>query len=160
MQPLSYAECSPSVLGKLHHEINATYKFNCQYWTIPSPVGFAVTNLVPLLVLIPLFDRFIYTCLSGWKVFSMFGRIAIGNLFLLFSIIMGLGVEVYRFSLSREMSTVIGSNTLNINVIPFHTESSLVFHVATPMSILLVLPQFFLFAFAEVFANITSEWYL
>ena len=158
MQPLSYAECPTSALGKLHHEIRSNFSFNCQYWTIPSPVGFAVTNLLPLLLLIPLFDRFIYTCLSGWKVFSMFGRIAIGNLFLFSSILMGLGVEVYRFSLSREMLSAIGSNrTLNINVIPFHTESSLVFHVATPVSIVLVLPQYFLFAFAEVFATITSE---
>lgn len=146
--------CPLAAIQKLHRDINSSYTVNCKYSHTPPEMSFGLGNLLTILVLIPLCDRLMYICLSGWKALSMFGRITIGQIFLLLSIFTGLLVEVYRLIETNKVTH--SPSVLNINAIPFHTESTLVFHVATPISACLILPQYFLFAFAEVFANITS----
>lgn len=129
-----------------------THQIECQLWKIPPSLWIVITNFVPTLILIPLVDRILYVCFR----FSMLKRITVGEVFLFLSIAVAIGVEVARQRLlwsdfNNKNSTIV------INAIPFHTESTTTLHIASPLSIFFVAPQYFLFAFAEIFCNITGE---
>lgn len=83
----------------------------------------------------------------------MLGLMAIGNLFLLISIVLGLCVEVYRVYMTQNQIKIQFKPPLAINAVPFHTVTSLVFEIATPVSVMLVLLNFLMFAFSELFAH-------
>ena len=128
----------------------------CFFKSVPSSIGYAAANLLPLLILIPLVDRVLYVCLNGWKWFSMLGRIGIGKAFILLSITCALIVEISRQS-SLHDTLQQADGTIIINAIRFHTEQTDSLHVAADMSAYWVWPQYILFSFAELFCNITGK---
>ena len=85
----------------------------------------------------------------------MLGRIAIGKIFILLSVICALVLEVLR---QRSFSEELGqaNSTITINAIRFHTDQADTLHVASDLSIYWVWPQYILFSFAELFCNITG----
>ena len=141
----------------LNPYINLTDKqINCSMQDLPPVVGNMIADLLPLLILIPLFDRVVYVCLNGWKWFSMLGRIGIGKIFLLLSVTCALVLEIFRqHSLSVQLGRANG--TIAINAIRFHTDQADSLYVASDISLYSLWPQYILFSFAELFCNITGK---
>ncbi len=131
---------------------------DCHFWKVSPAVWLAFANIIPVLVLLPLLDRLIYPCFVGHAP-SMLTRIAIGKVFLLLSIAVAIGLETYR---THELFDVLAdkNGTIVINAIPFHTGSSTTLHVASPVSINHIVPQYLLFAFADVLSSVTGETYI
>ena len=148
----AYEDCTTRLLSSTHFFDNATHHIECQKWTVPPSLWMALTTYVPLLILIPLLDRLCYVSCRP----KMLKRIAIGKIFLLTSILVAIAVEIVRFNRMWEQFEK-SESTIVVNAIPLHTESSTTFHVASPLSILCLTPQYCLFAFAEVFASITGK---
>ena len=151
MQPLSHINCSDDLIKSLTPPHSSNVTVHCQKLSIPPPIGLALSNLFLLVLLIPLFDRVIYICLSGWKWLSMLGRIAIGKLFILATICMALVVEIVRRDYHSQ-----NEDTITVNSFSFHTISSTTLKLASPVTVMLLMPQYWLFAFAELFCNITG----
>lgn len=127
----------------------------CQFWKLSPAVMVAFANIIPVLFLLPLLDRLIYPCLFS-QTPPMLTRIAVGKVFLLISIAIAIGIEVNRVNqLARVLKD--SNETLVINAIPFHTGSSTTLHVASPVPIGQIVPQYFLFAFADVLSSVTGE---
>lgn len=123
----------------------------CQRWTVAPSLWLGLANIVPVLILIPICDRLVYPCIR----FAMLKRMAAGKLFLFLSIVVAIAVEAVRHN---QLASHLQNGTfLTLNAIPFHTGTTTRLHVASPMSILWIMPQYFLFAFAEVLANITGK---
>ena len=112
----------------------------------------ALVTFVPILILILLVDRLLYVSCRP----KMLKRIATGNIFLFISILVAIAVEYVRIHKLGKHIELDESSTIIINAIPFHTESAATFHIASPLDIMFIAPQYFLFAFAEVFASITG----
>ena len=146
-----YGEC-PDEVVPLKSEVNRTV--DCQFWKLPPSLWLAIANILPVLVLVPLVDRVVYPCLAGYSP-TMLTRIAIGKVFLVMSIIVATGIEWYRIkALADQLNS---EESLVINAIPFHTGSSTTLHVAPPVAIELIMPQYLLFAIADVLCNITGK---
>ena len=81
-----------------------------------------------------------------------------GNIFLLLSILVAIPIEIERMKKLWQQFTSDGNSTIVINAIPFHTESATTFHVASPLSIVHIMPQYILFGFTGVLAKITGKY--
>jgi len=150
--PAGWNASCPKPIIPTREEVNRTV--NCEFWEIPPSLWLSIANIFPILIIVPLFDRIIYPCLRGYQP-TMLKRIGFGKLFLLISIIVAIVVEIFRVqSLWQHLR---GDNFLIINAIPFHTGSSTTLHVASPLNVALIIPQYLLFCFAEVLSNITGE---
>ena len=145
-----YKDCPSSIIPP---KSDIGREVECRFWNIPPSMWLTIANLIPVLLLIPLMDRIIYPFLGGRSP-TMLMRIGIGKLFLLLSIIIAIGVESHRvFTLGQSFRA---NDSVIISAIPFHTGSSTTLHVASPVPIQLIIPQFLFFAFAEVLSNITG----
>lgn len=153
MQPPTglYKECPKPIIPT--DEVNGRH-VDCQYWNAPPSLWLAIANVFPVLILIPFFDRVIYPIFVSTP--TMLRRIGVGKVFLLASIAVATGVECFR---AKQLTEFLWNNPNNItiNAIPFHTGSSTTLHVASPAAIELIIPQYFLFTFAEVLSNITGK---
>ena len=147
----SVQNCTQNLLTNTHFFENVTRRIECQLWKVVPSLWLALANIVPVLILIPIFDRLVYVCFR----IKMFKRMAIGKFFLFISIVVAIAVEGVRH---RKLSDhfAMPNSTIVINAIPFHTESTATFHTASPLSIFWITPQYFVFAFAEVLASITG----
>ena len=148
----TYTDCTIGLQESTQFFQNLTYSIECHKWTIPPSIWMAVATFVPILMLIPLVDRLLYVSCQP----KMLKRIAAGKLFLLLSILVAIAVEVVRMEQMWAQFGGGGNITVVINAIPFHTESATSFHLASPLSIFYIMPQYVLFAFTEVLANITG----
>ena len=152
--PGTYENCTEVLLSNTHFFDNFTTHsrtIECRLWNFLPSVWIALTNVLPVLILIPLVDRLLYVSCR----LKMLKRITIGKVFLLASILVAIAVEVVRFQ--RLLGHFEAQNsTIVINAIPFHTKSATTFHNASPLSILWITPQYTLFAFAGVFGRITG----
>ena len=150
--PPGFTENCPS-LGPIQSLNISSEVIKCQLWTVPPSLWLGLANIVPVLILIPICDRLVYPCVR----FAMLKRMAAGKFFLFLSILVAITVEVVRHN---QLSSEFHSGTsITVNAIPFHTGTTTSLHVASPMSILWIMPQYFLFAFAEVLANITGKYF-
>ena len=133
---------------------SSTIILDCQLWKVPASLWLGIANILPILLLIPICDRLIYPCLKS----PMLRRMAAGKVFIFLSISVAITVEVLRqHQLINAFNEAKDGNTsIIVNAIPFHGDTTIRFHVASPMSIGWILPQYFLFAFAEVLASITG----
>ena len=127
---------------------------NCHLFHTPPYIGMNVASTVLLLIIIPFFDRLIYPCVGGKL--TILKRIGIGNLFILASICVALGMEVYRVD-GLLQSLQNATEGVTVNVFPFHTTSSLVFYISSPVSALKLAPQYALFKFASLFGTISGK---
>ena len=86
----------------------------------------------------------------------MLGRIGIGKVFLLLSVICALVLEIFR---QRTLSEQLGraNGTITISAVRFHTDQADNLYVASDISVYSVWPQYILFSFAELFCNITGK---
>ena len=115
---------------------------------------FGAANLLPLLLFIPFYDRCIYPCLSGWKWFSMLSRMAVGNVFIVASVVAAIVIEGARMEM---LSAAIRTNeTVLINAFGFNQHTT-TYNVASPLSVLYISIPFFFFVFAELFSNVTGK---
>ena len=148
----TYENCTKTLLSNTHFFDNfTTHSIECRLWNILPSVWIALTNFLPVLILIPLVDRLLYvSCVP-----KMLKRIAIGKVFLLASILVAIAVEAVRINRLLDHFNAQNS-TIVINAIPFHTKSATTFHNASPLSILWITPQYTLFAVAGVFGRITG----
>lgn len=130
--------------------------FKCEVPTILSNVlfQFGGSSLLPLLLLLPFYERFVYTCLNGWKWFSMLARMALGNCFIIASVLSALAIEVVRMELVSE--TILGNKTVVINALSFH-KSITTYEVAAPVSAFYIAIPYFFFVFAQIFSKITGK---
>lgn len=149
--------CSAAQLGYLqnisHH---GRTPFKCEVPTFFSNVlfQFGGSSLLPLLLFLPFYERFIYTCLNGWKWFSMLARMALGNCFIVASILSALAIEVARMGLVSEM--IRENKTVVINALSFH-ENITTYEVASPVSAFYIAIPYFFFVFAQIFSKITGK---
>ena len=148
--------CSSTQLGYLQNlsDGNDT-PFKCEAPTFLSNVlfQFGGSSLLPLLLFLPFYERFVYTCLNGWKWFSMLARMALGNCFILASVLSAMAIEVVRMVL---VSETIQNGTVVINALSFH-ENITTFEVAAPVSAFYIAIPYFFFVFAQIFTKITGE---
>ena len=156
MTPMYYMiePCQSKQQHQLKMLSNSTM-FKCHSWkSLPTSL-FGTANLFPLLFILPFYDRVIYLCLSGWKWFSMLSRIAIGNLFVLASIISAIVIEGIRMHKLQER--IGGTEEVMINMISFSSHKDItLYEVASPLHVLYLAIPFLLFDFAELFSNITG----
>ena len=148
----TYTNCTEAIYRSIDYSVNATYSIECHKWSIPPSFWMASASFVPILVLIPLVDRLFYVSCRP----KMLKRIAAGNIFLLLSILVAVPVEIARMDKLWDQFTHGGNSTVVINAIPFHTASATTFHLASPLSIASIMPQYILFGFTKVFAKITG----
>ena len=156
MSLFSWNNCSQRALAHLQH-VAGKINFTCQESpATPTNVEFAAASLLPLLLLMPLYDRLIYSCLSGWKWFSMLSRMALGNFFIVASVVSAAGVEGARM---HQLASVLRGNhtPVVINAQRFHPGTD-AFDVASPLPELYILIPFTFFVFAELFSNVTGEY--
>ncbi len=148
-----YESCPDELLAPLQTVIKRPME--CQLWKLSPSVWLTFANIIPVMLLLPILDRFVYPCFFG-QTPSMLKRITIGKIFLLLSIVVAIGIETYRMS---ELSHILKDreDKLVINAIPFHTGSSTTLHVASSASICLIVPQYLLFAFADVLSSVTGD---
>lgn len=145
--------CSRRELGHLYNLANPDIKVMCaRPQTVPASF-FGAANLLPLLVIIPVFDRLVYTCLNGWKWFSMLTRMAVGNFFIIASVVSAAAIEGIRVNL---LADALRNKTVLINTISYYEDTSS-YNVASPMSSIYIAIPFFFFVFAELFSNITGK---
>lgn len=132
--------------------------FHCQQSDKIPAVLFGAANLLPLLLIVPFYDRIIYTWLSGWKWFSMLTRMALGNLFIVASIFAVIAIETARVVLLSE--TLKGNETVPVlmNAISFR-QGVTAFEVASPLTVTYLSIPFLFFVFAEILSNITGKQY-
>lgn len=148
--------CTHSQLRHLNRHTAEGVTYDCeQPLTLPA-VFFGGVNLLPLILFIPFYDRLIYPYLNGWKWFSMLSRMAVGNFFIVASIlsaivIEGIRMETLAVSLRR-------NQTVLINAISFH-EGITSYELASPLSEFYLAIPFFFFVFAELFSNVTGKNY-
>ena len=145
----TYTNCTETIYRSTDYFVNATYSVECHKWSIPPSFWMASASFVPILVLIPLVDRLFYVSCRP----KMLKRIAAGNIFLLLSILVAVPVEIARMEKLWDQFT---HGAVVINAIPFHTASATTFHLASPLSIASIMPQYILFGFTKVFAKITG----
>ena len=149
-----HKDCPAAIIP---HESEVNRTVNCQFWKVTPAIWIGIANIAPLLIIVPLFDRLIYPSLARHSP-PMLARIGVGKLFLLASIIIAIGIESFRNNeLGDHILADNGTKSLVLNAIPFHTGSSTTLHVASPVSIALIIPQYLLFAFAEVLSNVTGQ---
>ena len=148
----TYKDCTQHLLSSTHYFDNFSRSIECRMWTVPPSSWMALVTFVPILILILLVDRLLYVSCRP----KMLKRIATGNIFLFISILVAIAVEYVRIHKLGKHIELDESSTIIINAIPFHTESAATFHIASPLDIMFIAPQYFLFAFAEVFASITG----
>ena len=150
--PTGWNDSCPNLIIPTQEKVNRTV--DCEFWKVPPSLWLSIANIFPILIIVPLFDRVIYPCLRGYQP-TMLKRIGLGKIFLLISIIVAIVVEIFRirslWQHLREDTSII------INAIPFHTDSSTTLHVASPLVVTLIIPQYLLFCFAEVLSNVTGE---
>lgn len=150
----TFENCTARLLSStsFFEGLNNTHQIGCQLWNMPPSLWMGLTNVAPILILIPLVDRILYVCYRP----SMLKRMAVGKVFLFVSLVVAIGVEFARANeLWNHFKTE--DSTIVINAIPFHTESAITFHVASPLPIFWIAPQYFLFVFAEILGKITGE---
>lgn len=153
----TFENCTASLLSSTSFfeglNTNVTHQIECQLWNnMPPSLWMGLTNVAPILILIPLVDRILYVCYRP----SMLKRMAVGKAFLFVSLLVAIGVEAARVNvLWNHFSTK--NSTIVINAIPFHTKSTITFHIASPLYIFWIAPQYFLFVFAEILGKITGE---
>jgi hypothetical protein len=148
----TYTNCTETIYRSTDYFVNATYSVECHKWNIPPSFWMASASFIPILALIPLVDRLFYVSCRP----KMLKRIAAGNIFLLLSILVAVPVEIARMEKLLDQFTPGGNSTVVINAIPFHTASTTKFHLASPLSIAFIMPQYILFGFTKVFAKITG----
>lgn len=146
-------KCTSKELAHLNEY--AKINFTC---TAAQPIPasfFGASNLLPLLLAIILFDRLIYMCLNGWKWFSMLTRMAVGNFFIIASVVSAAAIEAVRMN---QLAEVLGNKTVLINTISYYEDTSS-YNVASPMSSAYIAIPYFFFVFAELLLNITGKNY-
>ena len=134
---------------------NSNRTIDCRALKVPPSLFVAAAYLLPLVIIAPVIDRIIYPCLRGHTP-SMLSRIGIGKLCIILSISVAIGLEGYRQNKLIQHLRV-EENFLAINAVPFHTASSTTLVVASPVSVLNIIPQFLMIAFAEVLGNVTGQ---
>ena len=152
----TFENCTASLLSStsFFEGLYTTRQIECQLWNnMPPSLWMGLTNVAPILILIPLVDRILYVCYRP----SMLKRMAVGKVFLFVSLAVAIGVEVARVNLLWNHFLIDQNSTIVINAIPFHTQSTITFHIASPLYIFWIAPQYFLFVFAEILGKITGE---
>ena len=149
----TYTDCTEMLYSSTHFFDNFNHSVECHEWRIPPSLWMTTTSIIPTLILIPLVDRLLYVSCRP----KMLKRIAAGKVFLLLSIVVAIPVEIVRLTqLWDQFDNEENNSTIIINAIPFHTKSSMTFHVASPLSIAFIMPQYILFGFTVVLAKITG----
>ena len=154
MSLFSWTNCSQTSLAHLQ-DLAGKINFTCQESPATPTILFIAAGFLPLLLLMPLYDRLIYSCLSGWKWFSMLSRMAVGNFFIVASVVSVAGVEGARM---HQLASVLRGNhtPVVINIHSFHPGTD-AFDVASPLPEFYVLIPFLFFLFAQLFSNVTGE---
>ncbi len=129
-------------------------EFECRDSLLVPASFFGAANLLPLILFIPFYDRFIYPCLSGWKWFSMLARMAVGNFFIVASTLSAIVIEAVRMEMFS--AAVKDDKAIMINAISFNRHVT-TFDVAAPISAFYISIPFFFFVFAELFSNVTGK---
>ena len=135
--------------------VSGNITFKCQQWKSVSVPGilFGASNLFPLLLFVPIYDRLIYMFLSGWRWFSMLSRIAVGNLFIVASIVSATAIEGVR--MHKLWDVMRHNETVTVNALNFHKDITS-YYVSSPLPALYLAIPYVLFSFAELFSNITG----
>lgn len=149
--PKSCSEEQQAYIQQYPQSSNVTV--TCKQAQVLPSLLFGIANLLPLLLVIPVFDRFVYTCLNGWKWFSMLARMAAGNFFIIASLFSAAVIEYVRIKQLVKGITIEGNVT--INTIAYHEDVSL-YNLASPMTQLYIIVPYLFFMFAELLCNITG----
>lgn len=144
--------CSERDFGHLNKYAHNGVQFTCMAPQAIPASFFGAANLLPLLLIIPLFDRIVYTCLNGWKWFSMLTRMAVGNFFIIASVVSAAGIEGVRV---HQLADVLRNNSVLINAISYYEDTNS-YNVASPMSAIYIAIPYLFFVFAELLSNITG----
>lgn len=153
MMGITSSNCSTRQLDHLRI-VASGVSYRCWSWPDPYRLFFA-TNLIPLILIIPFYDRIVYSCLSGWKWFSMLTRMAFGNLFAVLTAVSAIVIEGFRM---KELQETFKSNetVVEINAISYHKEMT-DYQVSSSLHLYYLVIPFFFFVFAELLSNITGK---